>query len=144
MAWPLCAQFRTIDISFEGVGCASCIESLPARMQRIRGVESATATVDGRTGILQLKLAAQNRIRLEQVRDAVEQDGTKVKKATVSVAGTLTFEAGKWLLSPGGSATYEIAAEHPEAGRVEVQGIVADVHAPSPLLIRASRLNKLE
>ena len=67
------AQFRTVEMTFQGVGCASCLESLPSRVQRLRGVESAT--VDAKAGVLTVKLAEQNRVRVEQIRDFVEQDG---------------------------------------------------------------------
>ncbi len=143
LAWPACAQFQTIDISFEGVGCASCVESLSSRMQRIRGVESAT--VDAASGELHLKLAVQNRVRLEQIRDAIEQDGTKVRQATVSVIGMLKSEAGKWLLAPGGLPTsYIVDDTKVEAGQMRVNGVVSDVHAGPPLTIRASKVEKAE
>lgn len=95
-ALPVCAQFRSIVVTFEGIGCASCIESMPARMQRFRGVESAT--VDAEKGTLTIKLAAANRVRLEQVRDAIQQDGTKVRKARVEAAGVIAKEGGAWTL----------------------------------------------
>src|SRR5689334_6071977 len=106
---PCSAQFRSIEITFEGIGCASCMESLPSRMQRLRGVESAT--VDAQRGVLTIQLAEQNRVRLEQVRDMVEQDGTKTKTASVTVKGDLAQVDGKWVLQPPSlPATYEVEA----------------------------------
>src|SRR5262249_34718168 len=99
-ALPGWAQFRSIEVTFEGIGCASCMESLPGRMQRLRGVESAT--VDAPRGVLKIRLAEQNRVRLEQVRDMIEQDGTKTKAATVEVKGELAQVDGKWVLQPPG------------------------------------------
>lgn len=81
------AQIHTIDITFEGVGCVPCVESMPTRAQRIRGVESAK--VDAAKGVLSVQLAATNRVRVEQVRDIIEQDGTKARSAVISVTGTM-------------------------------------------------------
>src|SRR5436190_23389080 len=95
LAAPCWAQFRSMEITFEGIGCASCMESLPGRMQRLRGVESAT--IDAQRGVLKIQLAEQNRVRLEQVRDMIEQDGTKAKSATITVKGDLAQTDGKWV-----------------------------------------------
>ena len=139
MALPGLAQFRSIEITFAGIGCVTCIESLPGRIQRIRGVESAT--VDAEHGILKIQLAQTNRVRLEQVRDIIEQDGTKARKAAVRVQGALSQVDGKWVLQPEGvSATYEllglpftepagtytvlgeITEPHPDSGRIVIHG----------------------
>src|SRR5262245_35418787 len=90
------AQIQSIEMYFEGVNCVPCVESMPARAQRIRGVETATA--DPGKGVLTLRLAAQNRVRIEQIRDLIEQDGTKAKRAVVEVSGTLTEDRGVWLI----------------------------------------------
>src|SRR4051794_25930066 len=114
LASPAYAQFRSMEITFEGIGCASCMESLPARMQRLRGVESAT--VDAAHGVLKIQLAEQNRVRVEQVRDMIEQDGTKMKSATVTVQGELAQASGKWVLQPPSlPASYEVDAASPAA-----------------------------
>jgi cation transport ATPase len=138
---PALAQFRSIEITFQGIGCASCIESLPARVQRMRGVESAS--VDAARGILKIELAAENRMRLEQVRDAIEQDGTKTVKATVRVKGEVAQVDGKWMLRPAGlSASYEIEGKAPAAGSHVVVGEVTKLRPDSggTIVIRATRL----
>ncbi len=106
-AAPLAAQLRSAELTFEGINCASCVESLPARIQRMRGVESAK--VDAAKGILSVKLAAENRIRLEQIRDAIEQDGTKARQAAISAKGALFEQAGRWLFKlPNGGSQFEV------------------------------------
>jgi copper chaperone CopZ len=131
---PASAQFREIDIRFEGIGCASCLESLPGRLKRMRGVESVK--VDAQRSIVELRLAAENRVRLEQVRDAIEQDGTKAMSARVVVQGIVEREGDIWILRPGGvpgvyaldgsdwkpgPATVEAAAGlHPADGRLRL------------------------
>jgi len=143
-AWPCLAQFQSMEIAFEGIGCASCVESLPARIQRMRGVESAT--VDAEHGTLKVQLAAQNRVRLEQVRDMIEQDGTKTKKAAVRVRGELSQLEGRWVLRLTGLETsYEVegAGPSPAAGTYLVTGDIAILRPESGrLVIRASELKK--
>lgn len=131
-ALPACAQFRSIEISFDGIGCATCLESLPARMQRMRGIESAT--VDARQGILKLTLSEQNRIRLEQVRDFIEQDGTKTRRALVTVKGEITREQGKLILHPAGvPAQYEVLNATP--GHAEITADATKLHPEAGLIV---------
>lgn len=139
-AFPALAQFRSIEITFEGIGCASCMESLPSRMQRLRGVESTKVDVQHST--LKIQLAEQNRVRLEQVRDMIEQDGTKAKSAVVTVKGDLSQADGKWVLQPPSlPASYEVEASSPAAGAVIVTGEVSKLKPESGrLVIKASGL----
>ena len=135
---PCLAQFRTIEIAFEGIGCAPCIESLPSRMQRIRGVESAT--VDANHGILKLQLAEQNRIRLEQVRDAIEQDGTKATTAQVAAIGTLARQASAWTLNlKGGAISYEITVSDSalKPGDYDITAQASNLH---PIQLTATQI----
>ena len=121
------AQFRTIEMTFKGVGCASCIESLPGRVQRLRGVESAT--VDAGTGVLRVKLAEQNRVRVEQIRDFVEQDGTKAASAVVSATGEIREEGGRRVIQIG-SSTY-VVTNTALAGVQTIAGEIVDLKPES-------------
>ena len=134
---PMSAQFVMIELRFEGVGCVSCVESMPERVRRIRGVESAT--VDKEKGMLTLKLGSPNRVRLEQVRDAIEQDGTKARSARVVARGLVSKEDGTWTLQPTGPPTkYSLDGDHWKPGDATVTGEVADLHpATGRLRIRA-------
>jgi cation transport ATPase len=121
LALPVWGQLRVVEIAFEGIGCASCIESLPARMSRFRGVESAT--VNAQKGVVTVKLAATNRVRIEQLRDAIEQDGTKVKYADIEATGTIAQDGGKWILRmESNPATYELAGSSLKEGPAIVTG----------------------
>ncbi len=138
---PAIAQFRTIEIQFEGIGCASCIDSLPARVQRMRGVTSAT--IDAQKQILKVELAEANRVRVEQIRDAIEQDGTKTIRASVTVRGELSERDGKWVLAlPGLPATYEVSsATPPKPGSHVVTGGIEKLRPDSgPLVVIATQI----
>ena len=136
---PAIAQFRTIEIQFEGIGCASCIDSLPARVQRMRGVTSAKVDVEKQ--ILKVELADANRVRVEQVRDAIEQDGTKTTVASVRVRGNITQSEGKWLLTlPEAPATYELSGvAPPKPGAYEVVGKIEKLRPESGRLVIVAR-----
>jgi copper chaperone CopZ len=128
------AQFRSMEIAFQGIDCASCMESLPSRLQRMRGVESAT--VDLKQNVVKIQLAGQNRVRLEQVRDMIEQDGTKAKSAIVTVKGELAQQDGKWVLQPPSlPASYEVEASSPAPGTVTVSGKVVKLRPESGRLV---------
>ena len=143
---PSQAQFRTIEVTFQGIGCASRIESMPERLQRLRGVESAV--VDAGNGTVTVRLAARNRVRLEQVRDLIEQDGTKTSKAKVQVSGVVAETGGKWILDPPGLGTqYQLDSGEMSigAGTRMIWGEVQPLHPDSGLVvIRVSRVENSE
>jgi cation transport ATPase len=90
-ALPCVAQFKELRFEVQGTDCISCNASLPERLKRIRGVESVT--LEGSTAVL--KFAVENRVRFEQLRDMIEQDGTKVKSATLIAKGKHEGDAFK-------------------------------------------------
>jgi len=145
-AIPSLAQFRFIEITYQGIGCASCIESMPERLKRLRGVE--TVDVDAGKSVITMRLATRNRVRLEQVRDLIEQDGTKCAKAGVDILGQVSETGGKWQLAPSGLGTqYELESGGVAitAGEWVVSGEVASLHPTSQrLAIQVHRTVKPE
>ena len=142
IALPAAGQFRSVSLSFTGVGCASCTESMGERVRRLRGVEDAK--VDAEKRLLVVRLAEQNRVRIEQIRDFVEQDGTKATRATVRVTGDLAEESGRWLLRPSGASwSYAIKGANLAAGRYAITGEIREMHAASGVIeISATNLEK--
>ncbi|MBK5292918.1 MAG: heavy-metal-associated domain-containing protein [Acidobacteriia bacterium] len=128
LAFPCLGQWESMEIRFEGVGCSSCIESLPGRLRRLRGVESAE--VDAAAGNLRIRLTAENRVRLEQVRDMIEQDGTKARSAVVAGRGQLRQEGGQWLFrTPAQSVDYvlESSGSLEPGNSVAVAGVIENL-----------------
>jgi hypothetical protein len=117
---------------FQGTGCASCIESLPQRLQRIRGVESARV----HDATVTVELATENRVRLEQLRDIIEQDGTRATTAVIEAHGEVSRDDTSWLFQPTGVRTnYRLVSkEQLAAGRQVVRGRITDLH-PTSLVI---------
>ncbi|MBX9600711.1 MAG: hypothetical protein K2X35_06900 [Bryobacteraceae bacterium] len=118
---PLPAEFLALRVEFQGTDCQQCTESLPDRMMRVRGMESAK--LEG-NALLVLKLGEGNRVRLEQLRDLIQQDGTKVIAAEVEVRGEVS---GPELKS--GNAVYGLKGREVAAGPATLKGRVADFTA---------------
>lgn len=132
------AQIHTIEMTFEGVGCVPCVESMPSRAQRIRGVESAK--VDAAKGILTVQLAASNRVRVEQIRDVIEQDGTKARSAVITVSGTLekTSEGLTLLRVPQLAAPFQLEGAIPATGE-KVRGVITNLRGTPYLQIAVGK-----
>jgi hypothetical protein len=114
---------------------------MPERMRRLRGVEEAQ--VNPREETLEVHLKEPNRIRLEQIRDLIEQDGTRITRAVVQIRGDLFKADGGWMLRPAGvSSAYEITGPDLIAGSCIVTGEVRELHVTSGALrIYASQVN---
>ena len=129
------AQIQKIEMAFEGVNCLPCVDSMSTRAMRIRGVESAS--VDAAKGVLTVQLAKQNRVRVEQVRDLIQQDGTKAVRAVIEVSGTVAKnEAGAWILQiPQHAVPMELSKAQEVGATVTVRGTIEDLKG-SPLLLQ--------
>ena len=142
---PAGAQIQRLELEFTGVNCEPCLESLPARAKRVRGVEDASLTAA--RNVLALTMAPINRVRVEQFRDLIEQDGTKAVRATrIEVRGVLGAK-GATLSLPGhalpfsldwadvatGSARPNAAAAPLEDGAaVTLTGTIPTLKSPVP------------
>jgi len=128
LAVPLLAEFRQVEIKVSGLECASCAESLPKTLERMRGVESAT--MDAKAGIVLVKLKAGNKLPLEDLRDKLKQAGYTPGDAKVNAVGTMVLEEGKWRFRPS-NLSHAYLAELPAAVKpvadqaVEVEGTIA-------------------
>lgn len=143
LACPAFAQLLSVEIEFTGVNCAPCLESLPARIQRMRGVEKAEVIAD--KGLLKVTFADENRLRLEQLRDAIEQDGTKTTRARLRLRGTVEeTAAGQWQVKlPNGSlfplqradAGVPAAQYALQPGPATISGVITNLRA-APMTIQ--------
>ena len=96
------AQFLEFRVRFDDGGCVSCAESLEARMQRVHGVETVTLDLD--KGVIQLKLEADNRVRLAPLMSRIEQGAAKVLETKVVAKGVVMVEDGQRKLELQGQA----------------------------------------
>jgi cation transport ATPase len=92
LAAPLWAEFLRIEMAYGGMECASCARFIENKFARNPGVESVS--VDGRKGAVILKLKPGNTVRLNQVRDFVQQSGFTPKESVVVVRGVAQVDRG--------------------------------------------------
>lgn len=104
MAAP--AQFLEFRVRFDDGGCLSCAESLEGRLKRVRGVE--TVTLDLQRGIVELKLAADNRIRLAPLMSRIEQGAAKALETRLVAQGVLVDDVGVRKIELQGEAAGQV------------------------------------
>ncbi len=125
------AQFLEFRIRFDDGGCLSCAESLKGRLERVRGVE--TVTLDVEQGIVELKLAADNGVRLAPLLSRIEQGAAKALETSLVAKGVLVDVAGVRkieLLGEAAGQVYSLEGDTRAAeGPVIVQAHVLDAAA---------------
>ena len=94
------AQFLSFEIEFTDSGCVPCTESMQSRLERIRGVESASINLE--KGLIRLDLVEGNRVRLGPLRARVTQDGTKIQMMSFAAKGAVEERNGTKVFVPGG------------------------------------------
>ena len=134
---PLLAQIEHLEMTFEGVNCVPCVESMPGRAMRIRGVTSAR--VDAAKGLLVLELAEGNRVRVEQIRDLIQQDGTKAVRVPRIVVGGVVEKGSdsEWMLRlPQQALPLELKTSKAltAGATIKVEGAIEDLKK-SPLVL---------
>jgi len=118
-----------IDIKFTDSGCASCAESLIGRLQKVRGVDTVKATGDG----VEIRLKPDNRVRLQTLRDFVEQGGGKVTAMQLSARGIVEKDGEAYILTwQVAPYNLRLTGRHLDPGAtIRVQGKVEDVRPAS-------------
>ncbi len=138
-AFPACAEFLWVAVTFEDIGCVSCVDSLQGRLARVRGVEKVEVDAAKRTATLHLQPG--NRVRLGPLLSRITQDGTKVTGVVVSAQGTIESTQEGLAFQPSGlSQPYRLqlpppAKIEPRPGAVySIRGTVEDAGTGEPLL----------
>jgi len=109
LIWVSClgAEFLRVDVAFEDIGCASCLESLQGRLERVRGVERGE--IDAPNGLATVFLTEGNRVRLAPLLARVTQDGTKILRTHVEARGAVaTGDAGLVFTPSGLTQSYRL------------------------------------
>lgn len=122
LAAPCAAQLREVVITLAPTECVSCTESLPARMQRVRGVAGAEMMADPPR--VAVRLDQGNRVRLTRLLDVVRQDGTGATALRLTAVGEVFEQEGAWRFRvlPGDAALEWKGARPAQAGRHEISG----------------------
>jgi copper chaperone CopZ len=136
-AAPAAAQLVEVDIRYRDTGCAACVESLERRLKQMRGVEEASVDASR----IRLKLAGENRVRLQQVRDFVEQGGNRIERVALKASGRAERQDGRWVLVDGrqqlpldiGAKSEEMEEHLSQATSVQVDGEMEGFAPGAPL-----------
>jgi len=141
---PVWGEFLHVEQSVTGLDCASCAESAPRNLKKIKGVESASFRLSDSVAVLELK--AGNAVPLGDIRDAVKRMGYTPTGAKIVVKGEARSDGGTWTLHVAGldaeyrldmSAGKEIEAQLQQSGPVIVEGSLSD--PASPIKVTAVR-----
>ena len=137
------AEFRRVELDFEGTGCASCVESLPDRLGRVRGVENVA--VDLERNRISVHLASGNKTRLAPLISRITQDGTKILRVEVVVLGAIARQGEQLTFQPSGfTETYQLrpargaARLNPQDEVLyEVRGVLSGIDAGAESILEA-------
>jgi copper chaperone CopZ len=125
------AEFLHIQVSVRDMNCESCSESLGSILKRMRGVEKVE--IDYKAATVRMDLAAQNRIGVEQVWEAIKRVGFTPGATTVDVRGVVS--AGQIDVREA-SKIYQIEGRAPD-GETELKGTTEPPPDPrTPIVIR--------
>jgi copper chaperone CopZ len=125
------AELLHIQVSVRDMTCESCSESLGSTLKRMRGVENVD--IDYKAGTVRLDLAAQNRIGIEQVWDALKRVGFTPGATKVDLRGVVS---GGQIELREANKTYKIEGRVPE-GETELKGTTEPPPDPrTPVVIR--------
>ena len=118
IAAPMFAEFHTITIRYTPSGCIECAQSLEARLRKTRGVEELAFDPNG---VVTLRLAANNRVRLELIRDFTEQGGETIQRIEAEATGAIERDGGADTFVLSGTETrYPVTGAKAAAARVRI------------------------
>src|SRR5437899_1914554 len=81
------AEFLRIEVFIRDMNCPSCTDTLVSAFKRMRGVEKVD--VDFKAGTVNVELAPQNRVGVEQAWDAIKRVGFTPGETKVTVRGNV-------------------------------------------------------
>jgi len=124
------AQLVETRIEFRDNGCVPCTESLQRRLERVRGVDSVALDID--QGVIEMRFAPENRVRLLPLRARITQDGTEILEMRIRARGAAS-RAGFTL--GGAEEILTIFGDNePESGSFLVEGRVTPHPNKTPSL----------
>jgi hypothetical protein len=135
-------EYLRIEVAFQDTGCATCLESLQGRLERVRGVERVE--IDAANGIARMQLAAGNKVRLAPLLARITQDGTKILDTRVVARGVISAaEPGPLFQISGISESYRLKLSADsnaafEAGTTcRIEGAIREPEAPDEAILYA-------
>jgi len=101
----------------------SCSRAVSAALRRLEGVESVDVSIE--KGSIDIKLKADNKVTLPQLRRTIRSNGNETRDAQISGRGRIIDRDGTPILDLLNGATMQLEArpETAPAGVVEVTGV---------------------
>jgi len=87
------AQLLEVKQTVYGMDCSPCAHGLEKRIKKMDGIQSASVSLNN--GLLSAVLNKENKLTLEELRNAIENSGFKAQSADIVVQGSLTKGEGK-------------------------------------------------
>ncbi|MEP1938686.1 MAG: heavy metal-associated domain-containing protein [Balneola sp.] len=87
------AQLLEVKQTVYGMDCSPCAHGLEKRIKKMDGIQSASVSLNN--GLLSAVLNKENKLTLEEIRNAIENSGFKAQSANIVVQGNLTKGEGK-------------------------------------------------
>lgn len=101
-----------------------CAHAVRVAVKKIEGVESVDVSLNG--GLAVIRLAPENRVSVDQLRDAIRRNGFTPRDAEVRVTGKVVERDGRLALAVPGQAVPFLISDHPDAkGKTAELGLVA-------------------
>jgi len=132
---PAAAEFRSVEQSAASLDCASCISAVSKALHRLRGVDSVELVPE--RNLVRVGLKPDNRVRLEEIRDALKGVGFAPTEARVRARGRAVAGQGQWQFQIEGlERPYGLSIDAEKRSRlvagelVILEGIVPPVSDP--------------
>jgi copper chaperone CopZ len=91
---PTSAELRHVRLDIPGLDCASCAEAARKTVSKLEGVESVTFSVETRSA--EIRLSADNKVTLPQIRRAIRSHGFQSGDAAIDARGRFVKTGGEW------------------------------------------------
>jgi mercuric ion binding protein len=117
------AELQRVDFKLDGMNCAYCNGAMTAALKKLDGVESVELSPEQGSAVIRLK--ADNKITLEQLRRLVRSTGYATKDAVIIARGRIVATGGSDAFDLLNGSTLPLAERPAQAsdGIVELAGV---------------------
>ena len=116
------AELLRVEFTLPGMDCAYCNGAMSGAVKKLEGVESVELVPEKSTAVIRLK--ADNKITLAQLRRIIKSVGYDAKDATVTARGRFTEAGTRFDLLNGTVLPLATTRSNPPEAIVELAGIV--------------------
>ena len=117
------AELQRVEFKLEGMNCAYCNGAMTAALKKLEGVQSVELSPEQGSAVIRLK--ADNKITLEQLRRLVRSTGYATKDAVIIARGRIVATGGSDAFDLLNGSTLPLAERPAQASEaiVELAGV---------------------